>query len=268
MKKRSIILVLVLTFVLGLMAGCGTEPAASDTQNSGGTGEILKIGVSGEYYPFCYTENDNLQGFEIDAWNEIGSRLGYTVEFSVSDFTGLLGMLDSGKIDSIGYGVAINADRQEKYLFSDPYLYSDYSVVTVDDSTHNTIEDFIGEKIGVVMGGEGERKLKELCEAETLDIEITGYENTSSMDADVQLGRIAARLAPKIQTSANIAKNDLNLKITDIVIYTETDAYPFPKEEKYEALVEQVNATLKEMRDDGTLSALSEKWFNLDATNP
>ena len=257
MKKKIVALMLVFALTVAAFAGCSS---------SGGEAKTLKIGVAGEYYPFCFTENDELQGFEIDNWNEIAERNGYEAEFVVSDFTGLFGMLDSGKVDSIGHGVAINPEREEKYHFSDPYLLSDYSVVTIADSDLDTIEDFVGEKIGVVMGGEGERNLKALCEEKGYDIEIAGYEGSAAMDEDVQLGRIAARLAPKIQTSANIKKNDLNMEITDIVIYTETDAYPFPKDEDYNELVDMVNKTLKEMKDDGSLGELSEKWFNLDAT--
>ena len=257
MKKRIVLLFAAVTAVVFLFAGCSDKEI----------GDKLTIGVAGEYYPFCYTEDDNLQGFEIDMWNEIGKRGGYEIDFKVADFTGLFGMLDSGKVDSVGHGVAINDERAEKYQFSNPYIRSSYNVVTVKDSGYTRIEDFEGKKIGVVMGGEGERNLKKLCEEQGLDIEIVGYEGSAAMDEDVQLGRIDARLAPKIQTSANIAKNDLNLEITDIVIYTETDAYPFPRKEKYDDLKLEVNKILGEMREDGTLKDLSEKWFNLDATN-
>lgn len=258
MKKISLLL-LTLLLVATVFAGCSGNDAAKD-------GNTLKIGVSGEYYPFCYSENDKLQGFEIDMWNEIGARMGYTVEFTTSDFGGLMGMLDSGKIDSVGYGVAINAERQEKYLFSDPYLYTDFCVVTAKDSPLDKLEDFVGKKIGVVMGAEGERKLKEVCEAQNLDINITGYDGSAAMDEDVQLGRIEARLAPKIQTLANIEKNDLDMEVTDIVIFTESDAYPFPKGDKYDELVVTVNEVLANMREDGSLSELSVKWFGIDAT--
>lgn len=259
MKKIILLLLTVLT-AMTVFASCSGEGGSEDNKT-------LKIGVSGEYYPFCFSENDELQGFEIDMWNEIASRLGYTVEYSTSDFAGLFGMLDSGKIDSVGYGVALNAERQEKYLFSDPYLYTDFCIVTQKDSEFDSLDDFVGKKIGVVMGGEGERKLNEIRETQGLAIEVTGYEGTAAMDEDVQLGRIEARLGPKIQTLANIKKNDLNMEVTDIVIYTESDAYPFPKGEKYDALVPQVNETLAAMREDGTLAGFSEKWFGIDATN-
>lgn len=257
--KRIALALLALLMVVTLLTGCSGTDGASD--------KTLTIGVSGEYFPFCFSEGDDVKGFEIDMWNEIGKRMGdYKVEFTLSDFSGLLGMLDSGKIDTIGYGVAINDERQEKYYFSDEYLYADYSVVTKKDSDLDVIEDFVGKKIAVVMGAEGERRLSALCEAEGLDIEIVGYEGPAQMDEDVVLGRVDARMAPKIQTLVNIKKNDLDMEVTDIVIYTEKDAYPFAKTEQNLELVEKVNEVLNSMREDGTLSELSIKWFDIDAT--
>lgn len=63
----------------------------------------MTVGIEGDFYPFCFTENDESKGFEIDVLNEIGKRAGYKVEYVVSDFTGLFGMLDSGEIDTVGH---------------------------------------------------------------------------------------------------------------------------------------------------------------------
>lgn len=260
--KKVIPLLLSLVMLLAMLAGCASDPQPTDEATP-----KLTIGVSGEYYPFCYTENDVLQGYEIDFWNEFGTRNGYKISFVTSDFTGLFGMLDSGKIDTIGYGIAVNAERSEKYQFSEPYLYSNYNVVTLKGSDLTELEDFVGGKIGVVMGGEGERRLTALCADLGLDIDVVGYEGPAPLDEDVRLGRLDARLAPQIQTAANIVKNDLDFTITDIVIYTETDAYPFPKDTD-QTIITAVNETIQAMQEDGTLAALSETWFNIDATKP
>lgn len=255
MKK---IILLALSFLLVFsLAACSTEETDEKS---------LTIGVSGEYYPFCFTESDELKGYEIDFWNEFGARTGYKIEFVTSDFTGLFGMLDTGKVATIGYGIAVNAEREEKYFFSDPYLYSNYNLVTLDTSALAQLEDFVGKRVGVVMGGEGERRLNEICTEQGLDITIVGYEGSAALDEDLRLERIDARLAPQIQTAANIAKNQLNFSITDVTIYSETDAYPFQKEN--EALAQEVNTVVAEMRADGSLGALSETWFGIDATIP
>ena len=268
MKKRTIAKILCCVLAAGLLAGCaGGKKETKENNTTKDEKKVMTVGIAGDFYPFCYTENDESKGFEIDVLNEIGERAGYEVKFVVADFTGLFGMLDSGKIDTVGHSVAITEARQEKYLISDPYVYSKYNIITKKDSELNDIKDFANKKVGVVMGGQGEVKLNELCEKENLPIEVAGYEGTAAMDEDVLMGRIDGRLGPVIQTTANIKKNDLDLKETDANVFSETAGYPMPKDEKHEAMLKDVNEALKAMRDDGTLKELSMKWFDLDATN-
>jgi putative S-methylcysteine transport system substrate-binding protein len=109
MKKFKMLL---LGILLGtLFIACGKE---------GSKKEVIKVGTSGGYFPFTYTENDELKGFDIDVWNEIGKRMGKEIEFKQAKFSGLFGMLDTGKIDTISNQITITDKRLEKYDFSVP----------------------------------------------------------------------------------------------------------------------------------------------------
>lgn len=128
MKKRTIAKILCCVLAAGLLAGCaGGKKETKENNTAKDEKKVMTVGIAGDFYPFCYTENDESKGFEIDVLNEIGERAGYEVKFVVADFTGLFGMLDSGKIDTVGHSVAITEARQEKYLISDPYVYSNNS---------------------------------------------------------------------------------------------------------------------------------------------
>lgn len=279
MKKKVLSAILCGVIAVSMLAGCTSkteesEEVKEETQKETETEDesvdeakgTIKVGVAGDFYPFCFTENDETKGFEIDVLTEIGARAGYDVEFVVSDFTGIFGMLDSGKIDTVGHSVAITDERSEKYLFSEPYVYSNYNIITKKDSELKTIEDFVGKKVGVVMGGQGEVKLNELCQNENLDIEVVGYEGTAAMDEDVLMGRLDGRLGPQIQTLATIKKNNLDLAVTDVTVFFETAGYPLPKDGSHDEMQKDINAALSEMKSDGTLSELSMKWFDIDAT--
>ncbi len=61
----------------------------------------VKVGMSGRYFPFTFVKQDELQGFEVDVWNEIGKRNDYKVEFVTANFSGLFGLLENGRIDTI-----------------------------------------------------------------------------------------------------------------------------------------------------------------------
>lgn len=259
--RRFCALLLVLSF--GLMTSCGGT-TSTDTAEAN---NVVRVGVSGDFYPFCYKENDTLKGFEVDMWDYIAEQNGWSVEYTVADFSGLFGMLDTGRIDTVARQTSSdNEARREKYLFSDVYLYSTYNLVVRADSDLEELADFQGKRIGVVMGGDGELNLKKLNEEKDLGIEIVGYEATPAMDSDIEMGRIDGRVAPMLQTKMNIEENGQDFKITDNVVYTEAAAYPFDKENTQ--LVEKVNQTLAQMRESGKLQELSESWFGIDATNP
>ena len=255
---------LLLTMTMCFLTSC-SNPASAD--ESSAENAVIRVGVSGDFYPVCYQENDQLKGFEVDMWDYIAEQNGWEVEYTVADFSGLFGMLDTGRIDTVARQTSSdNEARREKYLFSDVYLYSTYNLVVRADSELEELEDFKGTRIGVVMGGDGELNLKKLNEENDLGIEIVGYEGTPAMDSDIEMGRIDGRVAPMLQTKMNIEQNGQDFKITDNVVYTEAAAYPFQKDNT--ELAEAVNQTLQEMRESGKLSELSEQWFGLDATNP
>lgn len=259
----------ILILTICLLTGCGQSAEQSSAQTeSSDVAKTIGVGVSGDFYPFCYKENDELKGFEIDVWNRIAEENNWKIDYTVADFSGLFGMLDTGKIDTVARQTSSNNEtRREKYLFSDVYLYSTYNLVTRADSTLETLDDFKNTKIGVVMGGDGELNLKKLNEEHNLGIEIVGYEATPAMDSDIELGRIDGRVAPMLQTKMNIEEKGQNFKITDNIVYVEEAAYPFQKDDTEP--VEAVNQTLASMRESGELQELSQKWFGMDATvNP
>lgn len=264
MKLRRVLALLMTAAVL-FVTGCSNADSQKETQTAQSEQKTVRVGVSGDYYPMCYMENDELKGFEIDLWNRIAQENNWKIEYTAADFSGLFGMLDTGKIDTVARQVSSdNQTRREKYLFSDVYLYSSYNLVTKADSELDSWEDFKNTKIGVVMGGDGEKNLKQLNEEKNLGIEIVGYEATPAMDSDVELGRIDGRVAPMLQTKMNIENKGQNLKITDNIVYTEAAAYPFQKENT--ELAQAVNNTLETMRQSGELKQLSEQWFGMDAT--
>ncbi|MGC5254614.1 transporter substrate-binding domain-containing protein, partial [Escherichia coli] len=63
-----------------------------------------------------------LQGFEVDLWDEIGRRNDYQVEYVTANFSGLFGLLQTGRIDTISNQITITDERQATYLFTDPYV--------------------------------------------------------------------------------------------------------------------------------------------------
>ena len=86
--------------------------------------------MSGGYFPFTFVRQDELQGFEVDVMNAVGEEAGLEIEFETMSFSGLVGALKAGRIDTIANQITITPERQEKFVFTAPYVIDGAQVVT------------------------------------------------------------------------------------------------------------------------------------------
>lgn len=224
----------------------------------------IKVGMSGRYFPFTFVEKDKLQGFEVDVWDEIGKRNDYQVEYVTSSFSGLFGLLETGRIDTISNQITITDARKAKYLFADPYVI-DGAQITVrkgNDSIQG-IEDLAGKTVAVNLGSNFEQLLRSYDKENKINIKTydTGIEH------DVALGRSDAFVMDRLSALELIKKTGLPLQLAGQPFETIENAWPFVNNEKGQKLQSEVNKALASMRADGTLSNISEKWFGADITN-
>ena len=265
-NKRKLVLITSMIMATALVfAGCGSiNSEINQKSNEVKETKSIRIGTSGGYFPFTFVENDVLQGFEIDVWNEIGERLDYDVEFVTSKFSGLFGMLDTDRIDSISNQIAITEERKEKYIFTTPYVYDGAQlVVKTGNDSIKSLEDLKGKKVGVSLGSNYEQIIREFDVNN--EIEIITYDG-GAMEQEVALGRIDAFLMDKLSSVELIKKTGLDLQLAGDPVAFNENAFPFVKNEKNEELIEKINTTIEEMRADGTLSEISEKWLEMDIT--
>ncbi|MEC6833266.1 amino acid ABC transporter substrate-binding protein [Photobacterium toruni] len=223
----------------------------------------VKIGMSGRYFPFTFVSQDKLQGFEVDLWHAIGKRNDYNVEFITASFSGLFGQLETGRIDTISNQISITPARQAKFLFSQPYVIDGAQLVVRkgNNSIHSTA-DLEGKTVGVNLGSNYEQLLRNLPNANNIDIKT--YD--SGIEQDVALGRTDAFVMDRLSSMAIINSKPLPLQLAGKPFATIENAWPFLNNAKGKLLQQQVNHALAAMRKDGTLAAISDKWFHTDIT--
>jgi putative amino-acid transport system substrate-binding protein len=232
-------------------------PAAADT---------IRVGMSGGYFPFTFVQQDTLQGFEVDFMNEVAKRTGDTVEFSTMSFSGLIGALEAGRIDTVANQITITPEREAKFVFSQPYVY-DGAQVVVKEGNEATItgpESLKGKTVAVNLGSNFEQLLRELPYADEIDIRT--YE--SNIEQDTALGRVDAFVMDRVSSGQVIAESPLPLALAGEPFSEIRNALPFRDDEAGRALRDRVDAAITAMKQDGTLAALSEKWLGADVTAP
>lgn len=253
LKMKKVTTAALLTFFLALLLTFSN--AWANTQ--------VKVGMSGRYFPFTFVVQDKLQGFEVDLWNEIGRRNNYTVEYVTANFSGLFGLLETGRIDTISNQITITPERSAKYLFSEPYVIDGAQLVVKRGNTEiEGVEDLGGKTVGVNLGSNYEQLLRNLDVEGTIKIKTydTGIEH------DVALGRTDAFVMDRLSTMQLIKKANLPLEPVGEPFERIENAWPFVNNAKGVQLRDEVNSALRAMREDGTLGAIAVKWFDADIT--
>lgn len=148
----------------------------------------LVVGTSADYEPFEYVdENGNYTGFDIELMEEVGNRLDMEIEWQDIAFDGLIGSLQTDKIDAIIAAMSATPEREEQVDFTDPYFIGADAIIIAEGSglTINKNEDMAGHTVGVQSG-----TIQEEWIDANIDAEVSRYERAEQAIMDLQSGRI------------------------------------------------------------------------------
>ncbi|MDP5306721.1 amino acid ABC transporter substrate-binding protein [Paracoccus spongiarum] len=227
-------------------------------------GDTLRVGMSGGYFPFTFVKQDQLQGFEVDVMNAVGEQAGLDIQFETMSFSGLVGALEAGRIDTIANQITITPEREAKFGFTQPYVIDGAQVVTREGNDDIAgVEDLRGKTVAVNLGSNFEQLLRELPFAD--EVEIRTYE--SNIEQDTALGRVDAFVMDRVSSAQVIKESPLPLQLAGKPFSEIRNALPFRKDEAGTAMRDRVDAALTALREDGTLAEISQKWFDSDITS-
>ena len=264
--KRNTFLALLLAGLL-ILAGCG--------QSGGGqaqTGDLLSqiqergeivVAMEGTWAPWTYhDENDNLVGYDVEVAAAIAEKLGVSVRYEEGEFDGLLAGVEAGRYDIMVNGVDIDEERQQKYDFTDPYAYGHIAVIVRGDNGDiAAMEDLAGKHTANTITSTYAKV------AEEYGAEVTGVDDLNQTFELLFSGRIDATLNSEDSYYDYMkAHPDADARIACLAPDATQIAIPVPKGET--TLVNAINDALAELNADGTLSALSEKYFERDISQP
>lgn len=225
--------------------------------------DTLEVGMSGGYFPFTFVRQDELQGFEVDFMNAVAERTGLEVSFETMSFSGLIGALESDRIDTIANQITITPEREERFVFTQPYVIDGAQVVVREGNDEiDGVEDLRGKTVAVNLGSNFEQLLRDLPYADEIDIRT--YE--SNIEQDVALGRVDAFVMDRVSSAQVIQESPLPLELAGEPFSEIRNALPFRDTEEGRALRDRVDAAITELKEDGTLTEISEKWFGTDIT--
>ncbi len=262
-RKKSWVVIGLAGLILG---ACGNPSATSQEDQSLSKVEEAKelvVATSGTLYPSSYyNDNNELVGYDVDVAKEVAERLGVEVVFKEYNVDGQVSSLTKGEADLAANDFGLTDERAEKFSLSTPFKYSFNSMIVreSDDSGIASLDDLAGKKAA------GEPNTSYMRLAESYGAELVTYDNATNDQylTDVANGRTDVIINDYyLQKMAVAAMPDIPVKILENVYFDPNETgFLFVKDHK--ALREKVNEVLAEMKEDGSLKALAETYFQTD----
>lgn len=254
MKKT--ILFFTLIFTLVFMAACGQNTEGNNGENATEK-KVLTMGTSADFAPFeSRNPQGDIEGFDIDLAQYIADELGYELKIEDMKFDGLIGALQTNRVDMVLAGMSATEKRDENVDFSTAYNHSGEMFITLKDSEITSLDNIEGKTIGVQLGTiqeEGAKKLQE-----TINFEIKPIDNAATLIQELLTNRIDVAYLDKSVATGYIAEQGL-AGFEDPTTSSPGMAVAFPEGSD---LVEDVNNVLKQMEENGKLEELKEKWLS------
>lgn len=295
MQKKVISLFMVMIMGCSLFAGCGNgkadESAANTdgTENVGNAGETGDVGENGDvgetgdllseiqnrgyitvamegtWAPWTYhDEEGELVGFDVEVAAAVAEELGVEVRYEEGEWDGLLAGVESGRYDIMVNGVGYTEERAQAYDFSEPYCYNKTALIVRSDNDEiSSLEDLEG---------------KTTCNSANSTYQLIAEEyGATVLDVETLDGTLEMVLAGPERADATLNAEasfldymkehpDAELKIVDYYSELENVCIIMQKGESSDSLREAINGAIDKLREDGTLTELSNKYFGGDIT--
>lgn len=265
-----------------MLAGCSSAKTAESTSASADTSAVesksddtttaasenkstFTVGFDQDFPPMGFVGDDGeFTGFDLELAAEVAKRMGKEIKYQPIAWDAKDMELTSGNIDCIWNGFSIQG-REDKYTWSKPYMKNDQVFVVKSDSSIDSIEDLAGKTVEVQTDSSAEAALKENTElANTFGkLQTVADYNTGFMD--LEMGGVDAIAMDSVVANYQITKRGGNgFTVLDTPLSSEEYGIGFKLGN--ETLRNEVQKALEDMKADGTMKTISEKWFGKDVT--
>lgn len=268
-RRRASAAGLVLVLLALVLTACGGSSDSGSDAKAGATTlqdvkdqGVLVIGTEGTYPPFTFHEGGNgeLTGYDVDVAKAVADKLGVKAEFKETQWDAIFAGLEAGRFDMIANQVSITPERQADYAFSQPYTVSPGVVVTkAGDDSISSFDDLQGKTTAQSLTS----NWYEMAKKAGANVQpVEGWAQAVTL---VKQGRVDATVNDKLTfLDWQQKEGDDSLKIAVTTSDVAHNAFAF--RQGSDDLVKAVDQALAELRKDGTLAQISEKYFGTDVS--
>ena len=218
----------------------------------------LTMATNAAFPPYeMTTDAGEFEGIDIETAQAIADKLGLELQIDDMDFDAALLSVQQGKADIVMAGVTVTDERKAVMDFSDSYATGIQSVIVPEGSDIASPDDLAGKKIGTQRGTTGYI----YCTDDFGEDAVVAYDSGLTAVQALNNGQVDAVVIDNAPAKEYVAANP-GLKVLE-TSYAEED-YAIGMNKDNTALVEAVNAALEELKADGTLQSIVDKYITAD----
>lgn len=271
-SRRSFLAAAAVSVAALAMTACGgsASSAASSVVSSAASSEAassaaaelttveagkLTMATNATFPPYeMTTDSGELEGIDVDTAKAIAEKLGLELQIDDMDFDAALLSVQQGKADIVMAGVTVTDERKAVMDFSDSYATGIQSIIVPNDSDIASPDDLAGKKIGTQRGTTGYI----YCSDDFGEDSVVAYDSGLTAVQALNNGQVDAVVIDNAPATEYVAANP-GLKVLDTSYAEEDYAIGMAKGS---ALEDAVNKALEELKADGTLQAIVDKYIN------
>jgi polar amino acid transport system substrate-binding protein len=261
----TLFVVALLIMVLAI-SGCKKKDEAADNswEEIKKRGEFV-LGLDDSFPPMGFRdEKGEIVGFDIDLAKEVCARLGIKLRLQPINWSAKEQELNTKNIDCIWNGLTITPERREVILFTKPYMRNRQVLVVRADAGYSKLADFAGKKLGIQAGSSANDALDSATEFKASLGQVVAFDDNMTALMDLEQGGVDVVLMDEIVARFYIQQRSKNYKVLDEALAGEEYGVGFRKGDQ--ELMKKFEDTLIAMAEDGTMAAISERWFGEDIT--
>ena len=229
------------------------DAAALTTVNAG----KLTMSTNAAFPPYeMTTDTGAFEGIDVDTAQAIAEKLGLELQIDDMDFDAALLSVQQGKADIVMAGVTVTDERKNVMDFSDSYATGIQSIIVPEGSDITSPDDLAGKKIGTQRGTTGYI----YCSDDFGDENVVAYDDGLTAVQALNNGQVDAVVIDNAPAKEFVAANP-GLVILDTSYAEEDYAIGLAKGS---ALEDAVNAALEELKADGTLQSIVDKYITAE----
>lgn len=245
MKQKLLLIVMVVVMVSLAITGCAAKTPS------------VKVATDATFPPFEIVDEKTkeLTGFDVEMMNAVAAKAGIKIEWVNINFDAVVSGVSQCQYDAAAAAITITDERKKNALFSDPYINAG-QIITVrkDETGIKSTADLVGKTLGAQLGTTGEIEAKNIKDAV-----VKPYDSYDLAFLDLMNGQIDAVIADYPTALGFVGKNSDKLMVTGDVFTNES--YGIMVCNKDTELLSKINKALAEIKADGTISKLEQKWL-------